>query len=421
MEELYLGIELDDTSCKLSWINPVNESAQELVDESGQSRILAFLCLNGANGCWSIGTEAEKACGKPGNIVFKNLLTLLRSGQKLEVNGVFYTGEDLLQEFLKLVWKEAQIRSGLEQIGKLVICLEEATITDIEKLTRICSCCGIDSSKVHVFNQQECLMYYIMSQEPEKWRNTSFLFDYREQGLYCYEMRAYKNLKPVTVKADLEKIQGAPLVEQVKAAGTEAEAADRWFMSLAEKRMAGKIVSSVILAGEGFAKLDWAEQFIKSIYAQKSRKVYQVSNLYGMGAALAAYHIAEKHRRFPYCCICAGRISTNVSIFVEEQEKRVQLLLAEAGMNYYDARTSLELNLIEQKDLSLYLRNTGAAEGYYLHLDLSSFLEDGRDRTRIRLAIAFLKEDCMIVRVEDLGFGEIYPSTGQVFQQMYQV
>lgn len=234
-------------------------------------------------------------------------------------------------------------------------------------------------------------------------------------------MRAYKNLKPVTVKADLEKIQGAPLVEQVKAAGTEAEAADRWFMSLAEKRMAGKIVSSVILAGEGFAKLDWAEQFIKSIYAQKSRKVYQVSNLYGMGAALAAYHIAEKHRRFPYCCICAGRISTNVSIFVEEQEKRVQLLLAEAGMNYYDARTSLELNLIEQKDLSLYLRNTGAAEGYYLHLDLSSFLEDGRDRTRIRLAIAFLKEDCMIVRVEDLGFGEIYPSTGQVFQQMYQV
>lgn len=90
-------------------------------------------------------------------------------------------------------------------------------------------------------------------------------------------------------------------------------------------------------------------------------------------------------------------------------------------MNYYDARTSLELNLIEQKDLSLYLRNTGAAEGYYLHLDLSSFLEDGRDRTRIRLAIAFLKEDCMIVRVEDLGFGEIYPSTGQVFQQMYQV
>ena len=421
MEKLYLGIELDDHGCNLSWLNPENESVQELADEKGQSWISAFLCLNIEYGRWSMGEDAEAANGRQGAIVFKNLLSFLRSGQGLDVNGVYYTADDIMQEFLNLVLKEAMGRSGLNEVEHLVICLESVTITDAEKLTRICCRCGMDSMKVHILNRQECFMYYLMSQENEKWSNTSFLFDYGQDGLYCYEMTVLKGLKPVTVKAAMEKMNGAPLMETIHGEGAEAAAADRWFSSLAEKKMAGKIVSSVILCGEGFAQLNWAEQFVKSIYSQKSRKVYQVTNLYGMGAAFAAYHMADEHKKFPYCCICTGRISTTVSIFVDEQNGSEQLILVRAGMNCYDARTSIELNLIEQKDMALHLRNTGAPEGYALHLDLSPFMENNRERTKIRLSIAFLKEDTMIVRVEDLGFGEIYPSTGQVIQQMYEV
>lgn len=421
MEKLYLGIELDDTGCGLFWLNPETKTVQQLLDQDGLSWIPSFLCFDTERNRWSIGEEAESAKGKSGCIVLNRLLSLFRSGQSLEINGECYTAEDMLHEFLHVVLQEAMKRSGINIIDSLVFCLEEVYVSDAEAISRICSSQGVDRDAIHVFNRQECFMYYLMSQKREMWSNVSYLFDYGEKGLCCYELDVLKGLRPLTAKAHMEHVVGAPPVELIKKEDEESAAVDRWFSSLAEKKLTGKIVSSVFLCGDGFSDLSWSKQFIKSIYSQKSRKIYQVESIYGMGAAFAAYHMADKYEHFPYQCICDGRISTTVSIYVDEQDCSVQLILVQAGMNCYEARTSVDLNLIDQKELNLFIRNTGAQESYRLPLDLSSLMEDQRERTKISLSIAFPKEDTMIVRVEDLGFGEIYPSTGMVIQQSYEV
>ena len=419
MEKLYLGIELDDAGCSLSWMNPETKVVQMLSDHNGQSWIPAVLSFDREKSRWSVGSEAEADRGKDGCIVFHRLVSLLRSGRTLEIDGVCYTAEDMMQQFLRLVLQDARNRTGINIIDSLVFCLEEVSAFDAEAIGRICAAQGIDPEEIHVFNRQECFMYYMMSQKREMWSNVSYLFDYSKKGLYCYELDVLKGFQPVTARAGMEQIAGAPLAEQIQKG--EGDAADRWFSSLAEKKMAGKIVSSVILCGDGFSDLSWARQFIKCIYSQKSRKVYQVEAVYGMGAAFAAYHIADGHKRFPYRCICEGRISITVSIFVDKGESSEQLVLAESGMNCYEARASVDLNVIEQKELKLFLKNTGAQESYRLTLDLSAFMPDHRERTKIRLSIAFPKADTMSVRVEDQGFGEIYPSTNGVIEQSYEV
>lgn len=421
MEKLYLGIEVDDFGCNLTWLNPETRTVQKLLDQNGQSEIPAYLCLNVTENRWYAGKEAKDAQGKEGCIVLNRLLSLFQSGQYLEVEGEYYTDEDMLQEFLNYVLQEAVKRCGLNIIGSLAICLEQVRIREAEKISRICSRLGVDPLDIHILNRQECFMYYLMSQKHEIWSNVSFLFDYGRNGLFCYEVSLVKGIRPVTAQAHMEQITGAPPVELISEESDERNTADIWFSSLAEKKMSGKIVSSVMLCGEGFTDISWARQFIKSISSQKSRKVYQTDALYGMGAAFAAYHIAENHRNFPYRCICDGRIRTSVSIFLDGKEGNEQLILVQAGTSCYEARTSIALNLIEQKNIDLYVRNVGAQESYKLPMDLSSFMEDGRERTKIRLAIAFSKEDTMIVRIEDLGFGEIYPSTGQVMEQYYNV
>ncbi len=421
MEKLYLGIELDDSGCNLTWLNPETRTVQKLQDQSGQSEIPAFLCLNIAENRWYAGKEAVNAQGEKDCIVLNRLVSLFLSGQHLEVEGEYYTAEDLFQEFLKYVLQEAVKRCGLNIIGSVAICLEQVTIRVAEKITGICGRLGVDSMDVHILNRQECFMYYLMSQKHEIWSNVSFLFDYGKKGLICYEVSLIKGLRPVTVQSRMEYIKGAPPMELILQEGNERNAADRWFSSLAEKKMSGKIVSSVMLCGEGFSDVSWARQFIRSISSQKSRKVYQTDALYGMGASFAAYHLAENYRNFPYRCICDGRTSTSVSIFVDQKGDSEQVILVQAGTNCYEARTSIDLNLIGQKSIDLYVRNVGAQESYKLPMDLSSFMEDGRERTKIRLAVAFAKEDTMIVRIEDLGFGEIYPTTGQVVEQNYNV
>lgn len=421
MEKLYLGIELGDNECGLSWLNPETNTVQALSDHNGQMWIPSVLCFNAENSQWSAGEEAECAKGKIGCIVLNRLVSLYRSGQSLEVNGESFTAEDMLQEFLNYLLKEAMRRSGINIIESLVFCMEEARSSDAETISRICSRQGVDLESIHILNRQECFMYYLMNQKREMWSNVSYLFDYGKEGLYCYELDVLKGLHPVTARAHMEKVVGAPSIDLIGKGGEESIAADRWFSSLAEKKMARKIVSSVILCGEGFLELSWAKQFIKCIYSQKSRKVYQVEAIYGMGAAFAAYHMADGHQHFPYRCICDGRISAAVSIYVDEKDSGEQLILVQAGTNCYEARISIDLNLIDQKELNLFIRNTGAQESYKLPLDLSSFMADHRERTKIRLSLAFPKADTMAVRVEDLGFGEIYPSTGLVIQQSYEI
>lgn len=420
MDKLFLGMELDDSSCRLFWMNPETNSVQPL-DPDGKSVIPACLCLHVENGEWSIGTEEDITEERKKSIIFHHLLSLFRSRQKLEINGMCYTAEDMLYEFLKLVFQKAAEQFGYSEIESLTICLETVTAFDADGISRICRRQGIEPQKIHVLNRQECFMYYLMSQKREMWSNVSYLFDYGEYGLYCYELNVLKGIRPIMAKAQMEWIDEAPSVQESRDDDEKSAEADRWFASLSEKKMTGKIVSSVILCGDGFSKISWAKQFIKSIYSQKSRKIYQVENIFGMGATFAAYHAATEYRDFPYCCICDGRLTTTISIFMDENDTSEQVILAQAGMNCYEARIAMDLNLIEQKNMNLFIRNAGAQESRKLSLDLSSFMEDGRDRTKIRLLLFFPKEDTMIVKVEDLGFGEIYPSTAKVFQQTYKI
>ena len=185
--------------------------------------------------------------------------------------------------------------------------------------------------------------------------------------------------------------------------------------------MSGKIVSSILLYGEGFSSFDWADQFLKSISRQKCDKVYLVENIYGMGAALAAYHASKNYEEFPYVCLCSGRVGATISIFIDDDNSGKQLLLVESGKNCYEAKATVVLNLIEQTQMDLYVKKTGAAEGYSLTLDLSSFMAENQERTKIRLSLVFLDSEIMAVRIEDLGFGEIYPSTGRIIERKYTV
>lgn len=433
MEEICLGIMLDDQECRMSWYNPETQSIQVLSeDPNGSTGIPCVLGLDTRMMKWYTGEDAKELEGRGGCVVLNQLVTLFHRGYSLQAGKERYSSDELLQEYLKGILTKAlkYARRGVSlseteeslfrTIKSLVLCIEDMDIAEADRIRRIGSQLGLAVESVHLYNRQECFMYYLMSQKHEIWSNVSYLFDYRSSGLFCYELSVIKGLHPLTAQATRTKIEEAPPLEMIREGGQESEDADRWLAGMAGKKMTGKIVSSVILTGEGFSKLEWARQFIRQIYSQKSRKVYQVENIYEMGAAFAAYHMANGQKQFPYLCICEGRISTTVSLMTGEERKET-LVLVQSGMNGYEARASLVLNIIEQKNLDLYVRNTGATESYRLPLNLAEFMEDGRERTRIRLSLVFPKEDTMLVRVEDLGFGEFYPSTGKIITQRYTV
>ena len=106
---------------------------------------------------------------------------------------------------------------------------------------------------------------------------------------------------------------------------------------------------------------------------------------------------------------------------LDHQENQEQIILAKEGENCFESRTSMELNLIERNTVDLLVKNTGAASARKITCDLSDFMSDGRPRTQIRLMLVFPEENKMAVRIEDMGFGELFPSTGQIYQNVFQI
>lgn len=420
MNRLNLGIDLTDRGCTMAWYHSEKNAMEILMDREGRSAVPSYLALNPESGRWSIGHDAKQLQGNSGYLVFHRILSLFFSQSSLEVNSNVFTSDEMMMQYMKGVFLEAKERSGIWNLGQVVICAEGFSISDYDRLTGIILSLEPDAV-VHIYNREECFMYYLMSHKRDIWSNTSFLFDYGPGGLDCYELNQLKGCSQVTVHTAAEHREDAPLFAEAEY-GTDRDAErDRWFSDLAAEKLNGKIVSSVIVSGAGFSNLSWAKEFFRTIKSQKSRKIFQVDHLFALGAGYAANHIAAENRGFPYICICRNRLSTTVSIMVDHQEHQEQIILAREGENCFESRTSMELNLIEMNTVDILVRNTGSASNCKITCDLSDFMADGRARTKIRLMLVFPEENKMAVRIEDMGLGELFPSTGQIYQNVFQI
>lgn len=416
MNRLNLGIELTDRGCTMAWYHSGKGAMEILVDQNGKSGFPSYLALNPESRQWSSGNHAEQMQGNSGYLVFHRILSLFFSQNSLEVNSNVFTADEMMMHYMKGVFQEAKERSGIRNLGQVVICGEGFTISDVDRMIGIIRSMEPDAA-VHIYNREECFMYYMLSHSKDIWSNTSFLFDYGPDGLDCYELNQLKGFSQVTVHAVTEHREDVPFYEE-----TERDAErDRWFADLAVEKLDGKIVSSVIVSGNGFRNLSWAKEFFRAIKSQKSRKIFQVDHLFALGAGYAANHLAAENRGFPYICICRNRLSTTVRIVLDHQENQEQMILAKEGENCFESRTSMELNLIEMNTVDLLVRNAGSASSRKITCDLSDFMADGRTRTRIRLMLVFPEESKMAVRIEDMGFGELFPSTGQIYQNVFQI
>ena len=119
----------------------------------------------------------------------------------------------------------------------------------------------------------------------------------------------------------------------------------------ADRLLQKKLISSVFLTGEGFANVDWAKEFLKKLC--NKRKVFSGQHLFADGAALVACDSVLPESRFPYLCICEGRLSSTISLYALQDGRNEQLILASAGSNWYEAKASAEFILDDIHTLEL--------------------------------------------------------------------
>lgn len=363
---------------------------------------------------WFIGEEAYRLALEGEGVIVDKLLQLVRKDGSSTIGGIRYEGRDLLQRFLEKALEQPREQLWEEQISQLCITLPKVNARVMDVLMYCADYLNVPRDRVHIISHTESVIYYVMSQKKEIWNNQVGLFDLTEESLCYYELRVQRGLKQTTVVAEREKLDEGFNLDILEAT-SGVRIADQILCSCGERLMQKKLFSSIFLTGKGFESQDWAEDFMKMVCTR--RKVYVDLGLFSKGACYKAADCAREKTSYPFIFICDGRLNTTVSVKAMHRDQESQLVLASAGDNWYESRTTVDFILDHQNDIEFLITPMDAKKKKTVRLILEGFPQREDKTLKVSVNIGFLDENTMVIVVKDKGFGELFPATDAVIRQ----
>ncbi len=411
MPGLLLGIDLCDDYSQVSCYNPLSSETEAITLTESESSCLipTMICKKKQEDIWFIGEDAyRRALFNEGTMVDR-LVKLAGKDGSATIEGICYPAEDLLARYVSMLLEKAREKYHQTEVDCLVFTVQTLEGPLLDRLIRIAERCGVSRERVHVLSHAESFVYYVVSQEPEVWANTACMFDLTEDGLHYYEMKMIRGRRPQVVEAEHEKMEEGFSLDLLDDSSGE-HLGDTILTACAGRKLEKKIISSVFLTGKGFLSTDWAPNFVKLICSR--RRAFVGQHVFASGAAFVAGDLMREETAYPFVCLCEGRIASTVSVAVRYQGRSEKVVLAQAGTNWYEARTSVELIPDGTDCLELEVTPCGSNRTDKIQIDLSEFPDRPNKTTRLEVILSFTSEDCMTVRVTDLGFGDLFPASG---------
>lgn len=415
-----VGIDLRDDVCQISYGVIPEQSGGEQLQEPvtwsavpGEDRfdIPTVLCRKRGENLWFYGTEAVQKSADPEMIFLPHLLQQALDGTPVSIDDEEYDPEALLALFLSRCLAAVSGVVPKDAVRAVLFACRKMDSRTIEVLDDVRSRLDLDCS---VWYESFAGAFYdfMLNQTQELREPGTILFEYEEGGKLRV-CRLLFNLHTTPVVAYREEKEYPGLFAEDDA-GRDVE-----FLRIAGEEMRGKVFSSVYLIGSGF-KGGWMKK--SAAWLCRGRRVFLGNNLYSKGAACGAILRETKAPVLGrYYFLDSNKLRSNIMIEVLDHGQRKEETLLEAGVNWYEVHQTADLILDGTGELNLVLRplTGGEPEPFHIRLDRLP-VREGRI-TRIRMTFTMRSADKVRILIEDLGFGEIFPSSGLRWEQVITV
>ncbi|MCI8453756.1 MAG: hypothetical protein HFE84_03970 [Lachnospiraceae bacterium] len=408
MEKLMIGIELCDTYTQAAVLG--REEAWGLP---------TVICRKKTAEEWCVGEEAYRYTLVGEGVIVDKLLSLAVKEGTATIGGVKYTGSGLLKKFLEKVLAMIFAKFPGAEVGQLVIGLQNMEMKLMDELSAAAETLGIPRERFHIASHTECFVYYVLNQRRDIWGGQVGMFALSNEDLRYYELKIVRGPRQMTAWADHEELEEG-FALSVLDTGSGAKMADKILCACADRFLQKRLFSAVFLTGKGFAKTDWAPDFMKQVCAK--RRVFAEPALFARGAAMKAEDYQRERSSYPFVCLCEGKLRSTVSMEVIRRDTRVSMALASAGESWYEARSVMEVILDNQDYIELTVTpQQDPKQKRAVRIPLEGFPKRPNKTTRVRIAVGFLDEKTMVVKLVDRGFGELFPKTGLEIRQEVMV
>ena len=195
----------------------------------------------------------------------------------------------------------------------------------------------------------------------------------------------------------------------------EGQERDSEFGKFVQKTLGRDLFSSIQITGDGFSQ-DWAEQSVRLLCYQK-RKVFYGNNLFAKGACAAGKEKTENKALKGYRFLSDSLVMADVGMEMRVMGSPTYYPLIEAGNNWYDSKASCEFILDDTEELVFIVSTYHRPEKRRVGMMLPGIPLRPDKTTRLRLELQYVSSTECKVTVTDLGFGEMFPSSGKTWTE----
>ena len=402
-----LGIDIGETFCQISYLNTRRLTAGmdphtfSTVARGEEFNIPQAAFADSATGNRFYGKEAlEKAAGA-GREPVAHLFGAVRQDP----------GEENLQvliEYLQYCFSLLSAEVTAEEIEALTFTVDVCDQKSVEILRAAADRLFPGLEKVAFEEHLKSFYHYVLMQDEEQRRQSVLLLDgWSEEELVLYSLSYNKKTRPIVCFPEELRLK----------IPAEADAAqkDQILCSAVRGLMQEKEYSAAYLTGEALGG-GWMKESLNLIC--RGRRAFQGDTLYSKGAAdstMAACGLSSKADKYFY--LSKDALRCNIGMDCLKKGRTVYQPLLDAGAEWYDAAAQIDI-LLEDGD-EIVLRETSVDRGYEreIAVKLENMPKRPRATTRLRIRLHMTSADRMQLVAEDLGFGEIFPSTGMKWEQ----
>lgn len=398
----YIGIDLNDSYAMVSFFqqNMKEPETVSTVAGSEEFQIPLVLARRKSIGKWYYGDEARRLSKSGEMVCIDQLLKRALNSEKIVIDDDSFMAEELLALFLKKVMELPSKLGNPSSFDRLVICVDRLTKENVSMFYGMAVRLGINSRQLTVIDLKESFYYFALNQDNSLWLHDVVMFMQEKESIFFYSLKRDLRTTPQVVSID-ESISYT----------LDKNDKDKSFLDIINESFKNQIISTVFLVGDTFAE-GWMKQSVALLC--KGRRVFMGNNLFTKGACYAAA-TRDKEAEWPFVYMGENEMKFNLSLKVHDKGELSFYNLISAGSNWFESKGQCEVIISGSYEVDFWKQLPKSREAKIETLRLTDMPPRPDRATRIRITATPVSDDRIDIEIKDLGFGEIFMSSGKVW------
>lgn len=411
IRDLMIGIDFGKDFSQICYYDRKAEEPRSLAMKVGTSQfeMPTCLCKRVEQGDYCVGLEAEYFAREKGGFLIGDLFELAGKEECVQVAGESMETWQLLAHFLKGMLKFLGVMDIVKNTKCLSITVPVLDSVRVSNFQKACEFLGFSEGNYMLLDYNESFYYYVLTQKRETWNRSVGWYTFAHNHVTFRKLVMNSAAKPVVVKLE------APVETDLS---EDPAVRDEDFCAFIKETLGTDLYSSIQMNGIGFEQ-EWAQKSVKLLCYQK-RKVFFGNNLFARGACAAGVERMEKKNLKGYRYMSDSLVTTDIGMDMRVMGAPVYYPLIESGKNWYECKAECELILDNTEELIFTVSTMEEPDKKRVSMALPGLPKRPNKTTRLAVKLEYVspKECCITVR--DLGFGEMFPSSGKKWKETAQ-